>query len=44
MEDLGEPKIARGLEKFWDRESLEDIYEHLGMICESTQPFRYGFW
>jgi hypothetical protein len=44
LEDLGESKIARGLEKFWDRESLEDIYENLNMICESRVPYLHGFW
>jgi hypothetical protein len=44
IEELGEPRIARGLEKIWDREGLEDIYENLNMICESTQPYLYSLW
>jgi hypothetical protein len=45
IEELGEPKIARGLEKIWDREGLEDIYENLDMICESCWPWGlYHFW
>jgi hypothetical protein len=44
IEQAGEPYMARGLERFWERGGVEDIRELLHITCSNSRPFRYNFW
>jgi hypothetical protein len=45
IEQAGEPYMARGLERFWERGHIEDIHALLQIYCSNSRPLLYyDFW